>query len=530
VGKQLQASPSRRLGLNFIADRANASPPGPDFIASQHVEDALLKITSNNASHLLYLSNVAVSTCETVASGHQVLEAPPLLGPSSSPVALETPVLPNLAEAATSSRAFPPLGPSSSPAARGAPKATAKCHLPAVDPTPTVPSTPGLADGPWRPPNSPAIPSPPAASFVQALMRSMFPPALPLAIHPPAFTDAGEPAVFFSVEEINISCKPLELAVIARTPQGRPPFQEIRYHLQQRFKFQEDFLLSALDKHHLLIKFQNKEDFLQNDMSPTDELDVNSPGAQNNPPPSDNANTPLLCSTLTHHIDSSLVDDTTVYPGAQNVQVAAKTAAQDDVHPVFAEMPVQKSEPEHVTDAPTAVHPLDSMRATYEGDQDPVSLEGVHANSATVPASALFLSLVFSKQKIFRNPSLPKLKVSGRHEVVCLGMLAPRKFMERRRRKTEVFKDAADEADQMNWRRLMREIENEGSVVSILRNRRSRGSPLKRDIVLGTLTRFKQLKKWNLVSELLQLSVATCLGPKRKQADSDKSQIFSHHM
>ncbi|MQL76602.1 hypothetical protein Taro_008997 [Colocasia esculenta] len=255
-------------------------------------------------------------------------------------------------------------------------------------------------------------------------MRSMFPPALPLAIHPPAFTDAGEPAVFLSVEEINISCKPLELAVIARTPQGRPPFQEIRYHLQQRFKFQEDFLLSALDKRHLLIKFQNKEDFLQ--VLLKDSMMVVYLGVKS-------------ISTCCWYFEDALgkarlftwrlVDDTTIYPSAQNVQVAAKTAAQDDVHPVFAEMPVQKSEPEHVTDAPTAVHPLDSMRATYEGDQDPVSPEGVHANSATVPAS---------------------------------------------------------------------------SAVSILRNRRSRGSPLKRDIVLGTLTRFKQLKKWNLVSEILE--------------------------
>ncbi|MQL91503.1 hypothetical protein Taro_024114 [Colocasia esculenta] len=41
----------------------------------QHVEDSLLNITSNDASHLLYLSNVAVSTCKTVALGHQVLQS-----------------------------------------------------------------------------------------------------------------------------------------------------------------------------------------------------------------------------------------------------------------------------------------------------------------------------------------------------------------------------------------------------------------------------------------------------------------------
>ncbi|MQM03531.1 hypothetical protein Taro_036313, partial [Colocasia esculenta] len=45
---------------------------------SQHVEDALLDITSNDASRLLYLSSVAVSTRKTiasVASGRQVLQS-----------------------------------------------------------------------------------------------------------------------------------------------------------------------------------------------------------------------------------------------------------------------------------------------------------------------------------------------------------------------------------------------------------------------------------------------------------------------
>lgn len=83
-------------------------------------------------------------------------------------------------------------------------------------------------------------------------------------------------------------------------------------------------------------------------------------------------------------------------------------------------------------------------------------------------------------------------------------MLAPRKFMQRRK-KVEVFKDAADEAKQKNWRRLMKEIEDEGSAVSVLRNQRNKGDPLPRDLVLGTLVRFKQLKKWNLVAEVFMI-------------------------
>ena len=80
-------------------------------------------------------------------------------------------------------------------------------------------------------------------------------------------------------------------------------------------------------------------------------------------------------------------------------------------------------------------------------------------------------------------------------------MLATRKFMQRKR-KEEVFKDAADEAEQKNWRRMMREIEERGSAVSILKTQRSGKEPLPRDVILGTLMRFKQLKKWNIVSEV----------------------------
>lgn len=86
--------------------------------------------------------------------------------------------------------------------------------------------------------------------------------------------------------------------------------------------------------------------------------------------------------------------------------------------------------------------------------------------------------------------------------MVCRGMLAPRKFMQRRK-KVEVFKD---EADQKNWRRLMTQIDETGSAVSVLRSRRISGQSLPRDLILGTLVRFKQLKKWNIVSEVLGLT------------------------
>lgn len=106
---------------------------------------------------------------------------------------------------------------------------------------------------------------------------------------------------------------------------------------------------------------------------------------------------------------------------------------------------------------------------------------------------------------MFGNSYIPMLKPMRRRgtEIVSLGMLAPRKFMYRRR-KAEVFKDAADEADQKSWRRLMLEIEKSGTAVSILQNHRPKGESLPKTLVLGTLMRFKQLKKWNIVSEILE--------------------------
>lgn len=119
-------------------------------------------------------------------------------------------------------------------------------------------------------------------------------------------------------------------------------------------------------------------------------------------------------------------------------------------------------------------------------------------------------SIDLSQQKPFVGAVNGNVKLCSRFEVVCRGMLAPRKFMQKRK-KVEVFKDEVDEADQKTWRRLMTQIEEAGSAVSVLRSRRTGGQPLPRDLVLGTLVRFKQLKKWNLVSEILEwLRIQSC--------------------
>ncbi|XP_057424047.1 pentatricopeptide repeat-containing protein At3g59040 [Lotus japonicus] len=90
-----------------------------------------------------------------------------------------------------------------------------------------------------------------------------------------------------------------------------------------------------------------------------------------------------------------------------------------------------------------------------------------------------------------------------RLEVVCKGMLTPRKFMQRRRKNT-VFKDAADEAEKKNWWKLMEQIDQAGSAVSVLSDEKLKNQTIPKDLVIGTLVRFKQLKKWNLVIEILE--------------------------
>ncbi|XP_050381329.1 pentatricopeptide repeat-containing protein At3g59040 isoform X2 [Argentina anserina] len=109
----------------------------------------------------------------------------------------------------------------------------------------------------------------------------------------------------------------------------------------------------------------------------------------------------------------------------------------------------------------------------------------------------------WGKLKECTNSIGANVKMPGRLEVVCMGMLSPRKFLQKRK-KMEVFKDAGDEADQKNWRRLMNEIEEKGSAVTVLKNEKLKNKSIPKDVVLGTLVRFKQLRKWNLVAEILE--------------------------
>ncbi|KAJ8543428.1 hypothetical protein K7X08_005951 [Anisodus acutangulus] len=155
--------------------------------------------------------------------------------------------------------------------------------------------------------------------------------------------------------------------------------------------------------------------------------------------------------------------------------------------------------------------------------------------------SAPSSSSLWSKSNIGESSLDTNVKICKRAEVVCQGMLAPRKFLQKRR-KVEVFKSAEDEADQKNWRKMMNEIEETGSAVSVLRSQRDKNKALPKDLVLGSLVRFKQLKKWDLVSEILEwlrtqhwwdfnemdfLMLITAYG---KQGDFGKAERILGHM
>lgn len=127
----------------------------------------------------------------------------------------------------------------------------------------------------------------------------------------------------------------------------------------------------------------------------------------------------------------------------------------------------------------------------------PPSLSDVTSFQA-FPATA-----ISQKQMALANMCYINFKNHRRLEVVCLGMLAPRKFMQKRK-KIELFKDGAHEADQKSWWKLMQEIEETGSAVPVLISRKASNVSLPKELVLGTLVRLKQLKKWNLVSEILE--------------------------
>ncbi|MQM05873.1 hypothetical protein Taro_038686 [Colocasia esculenta] len=106
---------------------------------------------------------------------------------------------------------------------------------------------------------APAVKKP---TFAQALTQSLRLEKVSIQIKPPAFTDAGAPAVFFSEEEVLKSEEILKRAIIVKCSYGRPSIPDIKSCLSLRLGLKSDFIVSILNHHHLLIRFDSDEDFL----------------------------------------------------------------------------------------------------------------------------------------------------------------------------------------------------------------------------------------------------------------------------
>ncbi|MQL94715.1 hypothetical protein Taro_027373 [Colocasia esculenta] len=103
----------------------------------------------------------------------------------------------------------------------------------------------------------------PRKSYAQMLAASNPPPAVTIEVKSPAFTDLGEPAVYFSKEEIERSVIPFKNAIIAKCSYGRSSIPEIKSCLSQRLMLSKDFIISTLNPRHLLFRFDDGEDFLK---------------------------------------------------------------------------------------------------------------------------------------------------------------------------------------------------------------------------------------------------------------------------
>ena len=68
---------------------------------------------------------------------------------------------------------------------------------------------------------------------------------------------------FFLSKEMLESLSTFQFVLVARTAYGRPPFFETRKHLEDRCNFKGNFILSALDNKHLLLRFPLHDDYLK---------------------------------------------------------------------------------------------------------------------------------------------------------------------------------------------------------------------------------------------------------------------------
>lgn len=74
----------------------------------------------------------------------------------------------------------------------------------------------------------PAFPPGPRRSFAQVLIESNRRAKVAIPIKAPSFTDLGEPAVFFSKEDVQSSLVPLSFSIVAKCSYGRPAIPKIK--------------------------------------------------------------------------------------------------------------------------------------------------------------------------------------------------------------------------------------------------------------------------------------------------------------
>ncbi|XP_052295304.1 uncharacterized protein LOC127901763 [Citrus sinensis] len=98
----------------------------------------------------------------------------------------------------------------------------------------------------------------PCKSFVDAAVESQR--AAPAIAFRQSSTHRGEPAIFFSEEEINIMAAPFKLALVGKFSFGRPPIDVIRKFFVA-LGLKGNCEISLLDPRHILIHLHLEEDY-----------------------------------------------------------------------------------------------------------------------------------------------------------------------------------------------------------------------------------------------------------------------------
>ncbi|KAF8392806.1 hypothetical protein HHK36_021043 [Tetracentron sinense] len=71
----------------------------------------------------------------------------------------------------------------------------------------------------------------------------------------------GEPALYFSAEELEQSAIPLRFALVAKCAYGRPKLEVLKKKLQEQFHISQNFTMGVMDSRHLL-RFQEEDEYL----------------------------------------------------------------------------------------------------------------------------------------------------------------------------------------------------------------------------------------------------------------------------